>query len=293
MEIPSIQNIGNEMKLSGVVSGVTKSMVGLGNVDNTSDSQKASTVGNAIKDALDLKAPKANPAFSGTVTGITNIDGGAKGDLLVQDGTGITNKLGPGTNGYLLETKGANILPGWKNPTDITVGNATTAANLKIASTTTGGEYFPTFVDGTGDSKIVRSGGTIKYNPSTNVLSGVTLTDYAPTTSLASYATTVSVISTINSTSSGTFSLPIASQGFTDTVWSLTADATFNLSGGLSGGIYNIIVTVDATSRTITKGNAVLLNSAVSTALNANSTYLLTITRLNSSYYCNFVKYSA
>lgn len=284
MEIPSIQNIGNEMKLSGVVSGVTKSMVGLGNVDNTSDSQKASTVGNAIKDALDLKAPKANPAFSGTVTGITNIDGGAKGDLLVQDGIGITNKLGPGTNGYLLETKGANILPGWKNPTDITVGNATTAANLKIVSTTTGGEYFPTFVDGTGDSKIVRSGGTLKYNPSTNVLSGVTLIDYA---------TTVSVISTINSTSSGTFSLPIASQGFSDTVWSLTADATFNLSGGVSGGIYNIIVTVDATSRTITKGNAVLLNSAVSTALNANSTYLLTITTLNSSYYCNFVKYSA
>jgi len=50
-------------------SGLVKSDVGLGNVDNTSDASKP--VSTAAQTALDLKAPLANPTFTGTVSGIT------------------------------------------------------------------------------------------------------------------------------------------------------------------------------------------------------------------------------
>jgi hypothetical protein len=63
---------------TGTVSGVTKSHVGLGNVDNTSDANKP--ISTATQTALDLKetvanvalkAPLASPTFTGTVSGIT------------------------------------------------------------------------------------------------------------------------------------------------------------------------------------------------------------------------------
>jgi hypothetical protein len=54
---------------TGTVSGVTKSHVGLGNVDNTADASKP--VSTAQQTALDLKASKADPTFTGTVSGVT------------------------------------------------------------------------------------------------------------------------------------------------------------------------------------------------------------------------------
>jgi len=53
---------------SGTVSGITKTMVGLGNVDNTSDANKP--VSTATQTALDLKANLNSPIFTGTVSGI-------------------------------------------------------------------------------------------------------------------------------------------------------------------------------------------------------------------------------
>jgi hypothetical protein len=53
---------------TGVVS-LVKADVGLGNVDNTSDSSKP--ISSAQQAALDLKAALASPAFTGTPTGIT------------------------------------------------------------------------------------------------------------------------------------------------------------------------------------------------------------------------------
>ena len=44
-------------------------MIGLGNVDNTTDLNKP--VSSATQAALDLKAPLDNPSFTGTVNGIT------------------------------------------------------------------------------------------------------------------------------------------------------------------------------------------------------------------------------
>jgi hypothetical protein len=55
---------------TGTVSGITASMVGLGNVNNTSDANKP--VSTAQQAALDLKASLASPTFTGTVSGITS-----------------------------------------------------------------------------------------------------------------------------------------------------------------------------------------------------------------------------
>ena len=54
---------------TGTVSGITKAMIGLSNVDNTSDVNKP--VSSATQTALDTKAPLASPTFTGTVSGIT------------------------------------------------------------------------------------------------------------------------------------------------------------------------------------------------------------------------------
>ena len=54
---------------TGTVGGVTKSMVGLGSVDNTTDANKP--VSTATQTALDLKAPLASPALTGTPTAPT------------------------------------------------------------------------------------------------------------------------------------------------------------------------------------------------------------------------------
>ena len=51
---------------TGTVSGITKTMVGLENVDNTADTAKP--VSTAQQTALDLKANIASPTFTGTVT---------------------------------------------------------------------------------------------------------------------------------------------------------------------------------------------------------------------------------
>jgi hypothetical protein len=51
------------------VGALTKSSVGLANVDNTSDANKP--VSTATQTALDLKAPLADPTFTGTVSGVT------------------------------------------------------------------------------------------------------------------------------------------------------------------------------------------------------------------------------
>ena len=59
----------NNPARTGTVTGITKAMVGFGNVQNTSDADKP--VSSAVAGQLATKAPLSSPAFTGTVTGIT------------------------------------------------------------------------------------------------------------------------------------------------------------------------------------------------------------------------------
>jgi hypothetical protein len=70
-------NVTNESKstmfagptFTGTVAGVSKSHVGLGSVDNTSDAAKP--VSTAQATSIATKAPTASPTFTGTVAGVT------------------------------------------------------------------------------------------------------------------------------------------------------------------------------------------------------------------------------
>ncbi|MEN9907451.1 MAG: hypothetical protein RLZZ540_592, partial [Bacteroidota bacterium] len=77
---------------TGTVSGIDKAMVGLSNVDNTSDANKP--VSTATQTALDLKAPLASPTFTGTVTASGTLtantivkSGGTSSQFLKADGS--------------------------------------------------------------------------------------------------------------------------------------------------------------------------------------------------------------
>jgi len=59
---------------TGTVMGISQAMVGLANVDNTSDINKP--VSTAQQAALNLKANSASPVFTGTVTGVSKADVG-------------------------------------------------------------------------------------------------------------------------------------------------------------------------------------------------------------------------
>ena len=81
---------------TGTVSGITKSMVGLANVDNTTDANKP--VSTAMQTALDLKAPLDSPTFTGTITAgaitIPSTDG-TSGQVLATDGSGTLSWTTP------------------------------------------------------------------------------------------------------------------------------------------------------------------------------------------------------
>lgn len=64
---------------TGTVSGISKSMVGLGNVDNTTDANKP--VSTATQTALNTKAPLASPALTGTPTTPDALDASNDGQI--------------------------------------------------------------------------------------------------------------------------------------------------------------------------------------------------------------------
>jgi hypothetical protein len=84
-------NVAGTATFNNVV-GVTKSMIGLAYVDDTSDINKP--ISSATQNALNLKAPISNPTFSGTVSGITpamvslgNVNNTAASDLPISTAT--------------------------------------------------------------------------------------------------------------------------------------------------------------------------------------------------------------
>jgi hypothetical protein len=92
---------------TGTVAGVTKTMVGLGSVDNTTDLAKP--ISNATQTALDLKAPLANATFTGTVvlpatTSIANVSSTEIGYL-----DGVTSAIQTQIDSKLSTTTAATL----------------------------------------------------------------------------------------------------------------------------------------------------------------------------------------
>lgn len=72
---------------TGTATGITKAMVGLGNVDNTSDANKP--ISTATQTALNLKAPVDSPIFTGTVS----LPNGTITNEMIETGSIANNKL--------------------------------------------------------------------------------------------------------------------------------------------------------------------------------------------------------
>lgn len=123
---------------TGTVSGIDKTMVGLGSVDNTTDAAKP--ISTATQAALDLKAPLASPTFSGitTATGY-KIPNGTSSQYLMANGsfsTASATNLSSGTSGILPIASGGTG-SSTKNFVDLTssqsiAGGKTFTDNLTI-----------------------------------------------------------------------------------------------------------------------------------------------------------------
>ena len=118
---------------------LSKSKVGLSNVDNTTDANKP--VSTATQTALDLKAPKADPTFSGTVTlgavGNVSITGGTTGQVLSTNGSGTLSwaSVSSGSNTFTtISVAGQSDVVA-----DTTSDTLTFAAGSGISITTTAG----------------------------------------------------------------------------------------------------------------------------------------------------------
>ena len=103
--VTGTQTLTNKTLTSPVINsptGITKSDVGLANVDNTTDASKP--ISTAAQTALDLKAPLASPTFTGTVAGVTKTHVG----LANVDNTSDANKPVSSATQTVLDTKASN-----------------------------------------------------------------------------------------------------------------------------------------------------------------------------------------
>jgi citrate lyase gamma subunit len=115
--------------VSSAVTALTKSSVGLANVDNTSDANKP--VSTATQTALDLKAPLADPTFTGTVSGVTKTHVGL-GNV---DNTSDANKPVSTATQTALDLK-ANLANPTFTGTVTSTNNLVVDGNLTVNGTT-------------------------------------------------------------------------------------------------------------------------------------------------------------
>ena len=121
---------------TGTVSGITKNMVGLGSVDNTTDAAKP--ISTATQTALNLKAPIASPTFTGTITSGSDFSGNGRIKILSNNNEysdAVGNQLyidsyvktytGPAGNIPVYSTAYINANTLFSSQNAITISNAT------------------------------------------------------------------------------------------------------------------------------------------------------------------------
>ena len=122
---------------TGTVSGITKSMIGLSSVDDTSDASKP--ISTAAATALALKAPSASPSFTGSVsfTGASSVN--FTGVSVSGLGTGASLPPQNGNQGKYLTTNGTD--PSWSTITLSDYLTSATAATTYLTITDAENNY--------------------------------------------------------------------------------------------------------------------------------------------------------
>ncbi len=231
---------------TGTVSGITATMVGLGNVTNTSDANKP--VSTAQQTALDLKANLASPTFTGTVQFPTGTN--LVAPLKFATGTNLTSAVFgsvefDGTNLYLTNN---SVSPTRKTIafTDSAlatgaVGSSQLASGLTLGGTTAGAFSGPLTgnvtgnVSGSAGSFTGSLAGDVTGTQSATAISATTVTGKSLTgfaSGAGNITATDTILSAINKLDgNAALKAPLASPTFTGTV---TAPA---FSGAFTGNV--------------------------------------------------------
>ena len=247
---------------TGTVAGVTKSMVGLGNVDNTSDANKP--VSTAGQTALDLKANLASPTFTGTVVLPDNtVALGTKttGDYVatITGGTGVASTAATTGEGT---THSLSIGQAVGTTDNVTFAGVT--ADLIKVGVTAAGEIDTT----SGNLTIDSAGGTVTVDDNLTVTGNLTVS--GSTTSVNTETLTVDdniIVLNNNVTSAPTENAGIEIERGSETNvvirWNETDDA-WELTN--NGSTYSAIATASsvssATALTVDNLSDVVITSA-------------------------------
>jgi hypothetical protein len=156
---------------TGNVSGISATMVGLGNVTNTSDANKP--VSTAQQTALDLKAPLASPTFTGTATFPNVTIDGASGTISSQgvgnfktiagNGRGVGISGGTGDTPAILQFTNHAVNAQWgfisaSSAGELTISGRILNTSVNIAT----GTPFVTTVNTTASTNIATVSLTVK-----------------------------------------------------------------------------------------------------------------------------------
>ena len=111
VDLTADQTIAGNKTFSGTTSGITKAMVGLGTVDNTTDANKP--VSTATQTALNLKANLASPSLTGTPVAPT-ANAGTNTTQIATTGF-VTNAVSTATTGTFVDLTTDQTIAGTKN----------------------------------------------------------------------------------------------------------------------------------------------------------------------------------
>lgn len=179
---------------TGTVNGITKAMVGLGNVDNTSDANKP--VSTATQTALNLKANLESPTFTGVATFPSS-----GGVFTIQSGTGD----GASTTVYNTTIRSWWGI-GFRDYTD----SATVKAYIDCRSGVFAGQQLTSLI-ATGTAPLVVASTTAVANLNADLLDGQHGSFYAP---IASPTFTGYVRAVSGAASTGIAAMSSATPGF-------------------------------------------------------------------------------
>jgi hypothetical protein len=229
-------------------TGITKTDVGLANVDNTTDANKP--VSTATQTALDLKAPLASPTFTGTVT----LPSGTVTSTMILDGTIATADI---ADSAITSAKIAN-----DTIVDADINSAAAIAQSKISGLTTdldlkaplasptftGTVVLPSSVNGPSVSTSVN---LLSTSTSANITLGAQQTAGNLTIGGGSQRTTgiVGIGTGVTTTGTKTINVGTGSTGGTTAITIGSADgATSNVTlNGTVTAANNLVVTGDLT----------------------------------------------